>query len=98
MYLKMGRSVKLEGLGTFTPRIKSKAVPEDIEYGSHLISGVNMRFTPDKNIKEKLRDISFECVNGVCPAPKAQDHHTSETESPSPSEGDGEDDGGEGGY
>lgn len=71
-YNARGLSVKLGNLGTFTPRIKSKAIPAGEEYdASALVTAVNMRFTPSVNVKSNLQKTRIVCqkADGTCPAP-----------------------------
>ena len=60
-----GRSVKLDGLGTFYPSIESKgaASPEDFSTQTH-IKGVHMRFRPEGVKGEELtsRKLMEDCV------------------------------------
>lgn len=75
-YMKMGYSVKLHELGTFTPRISSHSIPVGKEFKSDYIKGVKMRFTPSIYIKDELSHARFKCQeNDTCKAP-----HSSHTE------------------
>lgn len=70
-YITLGYSVKLEGLGTFTPRIKSRAVPLGEKYTADRIKRLAVQFTPDRRLRSALEAVGFECqrADDTCPAP-----------------------------
>lgn len=70
-YISLGYSVKLEGLGTFTPRIKSRAVPLGEKYTADRIKRLAVQFTPDRRLRSALEEVGFECqrADDTCPAP-----------------------------
>ncbi|MDN4753159.1 hypothetical protein QYZ87_06715 [Porphyromonadaceae bacterium W3.11] len=84
-YMRLGYSVNLHELGTFTPRISSKSVPAGEKFTSDYIRGVKMRFTPSTFIKAELSRVKFECQADVCKAPTTSTPPKEET---TPEEGD----------
>lgn len=78
-YMRLGYSVNLHELGTFTPRVSSKAVPAGEKFTSDHIRGVNMRFTPSTYLKSELSQVQFVCQNDVCKAPSESPQPPKET-------------------
>ena len=50
LYLKNGRSVKLEGIGTFRYKVSAEMVDKESEAGESLIRDVRVQFTPERTV------------------------------------------------
>jgi predicted histone-like DNA-binding protein len=59
-FLKLGLSVKLGEFGTLRLNLSSEGVDADKEFTADKIKGVKVIFTPGVELKESLKDISFE--------------------------------------
>ena len=59
-YLKLGLSVKLGDLGTMRLTLKSEGVDEGMKFDASKIKGVKVIFTPSTELKNNLKDITFE--------------------------------------
>jgi predicted histone-like DNA-binding protein len=59
-FLKLGLSVKLGNFGTIRLTVASEGANEPEEFKADLIKGVRVIFTPSTELKESLKDISFE--------------------------------------
>lgn len=83
-YSTLGFSVDLGDLGTLTPRLSAKALPLTEKYTPDAIRQVRLRFTPSKEMKIRLKEVSFEkaepAKDAKCPDPSA---HT-EPKTPEP--------------
>lgn len=78
-YIRLGYSVNLHELGTFTPRLSSRSVPAGEKFTADYIKGVNMRFTPSTYIKGELKQLQLECQADVCKAPSEAPQPPKET-------------------
>ncbi|MDN4753840.1 hypothetical protein QYZ87_04745 [Porphyromonadaceae bacterium W3.11] len=87
-YIRLGYSVNLHELGTFTPRLSSRSVPAGEKFTADYIKGVNMRFTPSTYIKDELKQLQLECSENVCSIGKKEE---SEKETRPAEPGSGED-------
>ena len=83
-YATLGFSVDLGDLGTLTPRLSAKALPLTEKYTPDAIRQVRLRFTPSKEMKIRLKEVSFEkadpAKDAKCPDPSA--HTTPKTPEP----------------
>ena len=83
-YSTMGYSVSLGDLGTLTPRLSAKALPLTEKYTPDAIRQLRLRFTPSKEMKIRLKEVSFEkadpAKDAKCPNPSA--HTTPKTTDP----------------
>lgn len=83
-YSTLGFSVDLGDLGTLTPRLSAKALPLEEKYTPDAIRQLRLRFTPSKEMKIRLKEVSFEKADPTkdakCPDPSA---HT-EPKNPEP--------------
>ena len=83
-YSTLGFSVDLGDLGTLTPRLSAKALPLEEKYTPDAIRQLRLRFTPSKEMKIRLKEVSFEKADprkdAKCPDPSA---HT-EPKNPEP--------------
>lgn len=83
-YSTLGFSVDLGDLGTLTPRLSAKALPLTEKYTPDAIRQVRLRFTPSKEMKIRLKEVSFEkadpAKDAKCPNPSA--HTTPKTTDP----------------
>lgn len=74
-YSTLGFSVDLGDLGTLTPRLSAKALPLTEKYTPDAIRQVRLRFTPSKEMKIRLKEVSFEkadpAKDAKCPNPSA---------------------------
>ena len=61
-YLLMGKSVNLGGLGTFRLSFSSKGADTPETFGTSLMKGVKVVFTPSTELREKIRQVKFEKV------------------------------------
>jgi predicted histone-like DNA-binding protein len=59
-FLKLGLSVKLGDFGTLRLNPVSEGVDADKEFTAANIKGVKVIFTPGVELKESLKDVSFE--------------------------------------
>ncbi len=59
-FLKLGLSVKLGEFGTLRLSLASEGVPVGEKFDASKIKGVRVIFTPSTELKDSLRDISFE--------------------------------------
>jgi predicted histone-like DNA-binding protein len=59
-FLKLGLSVKLGNFGTMRLTVASEGANDPEEFKTDLIKGVRVIFTPSTELKESLKDISFE--------------------------------------
>ncbi|KAA6301371.1 MAG: hypothetical protein EZS26_002460 [Candidatus Ordinivivax streblomastigis] len=59
-FLKLGLSVKLGEFGTVRLSLSSKGANTAAEFKSDFIKGVKVIFTPSVDLKEGLKDITFE--------------------------------------
>jgi predicted histone-like DNA-binding protein len=59
-FLKLGLSVKLGDFGTLRLNLVSEGVEEDKDFTAANIKGVKVIFTPGVELKESLKDVSFE--------------------------------------
>jgi predicted histone-like DNA-binding protein len=59
-FLKLGLSVKLGEFGTLRLSTISEGVDEDKEFSASNIKGVKVIFTPGVELKESLKNITFE--------------------------------------
>lgn len=55
----LGKSVHLEGLGTFSLDIRSSSTETLEEFTHRNIEGLKIRFTPSTEMKAKLIDVSY---------------------------------------
>lgn len=55
----MGKSVELEGLGTFSLDIRSSSTESQEDFTYRNIEGLKIRFTPSIEIKAKLAEVSY---------------------------------------
>jgi predicted histone-like DNA-binding protein len=60
LFLKIGMSVQLGDFGTLRLTLVSESVNEDEEFTVAKIKGVRVVFTPSKELKNALKDITFE--------------------------------------
>ena len=83
-YSTLGFSVDLGDLGTLTPRLSAKALPLTEKYTPDAIRQVRLRFTPSKEMKIRLKEVTYEkadpAKDAKCPDPSA---HT-EPKNPEP--------------
>lgn len=83
-YSTLGFSVDLGDLGTLTPRLSAKALPLTEKYTPDAIRQLRLRFTPSKEMKIRLKEVSFEkadpAKDAKCPDPSA--HTTPKTPDP----------------
>ena len=83
-YSTLGFSVDLGDLGTLTPRLSAKALPLEEKYTPDAIRQLRLRFTPSKEMKIRLKEVSFEKADPTkdakCPDPSA--HTTPKTTDP----------------
>lgn len=74
-YSTLGFSVDLGDLGTLTPRLSAKALPLEEKYTPDAIRQLRLRFTPSKEMKIRLKEVSFEKADPTkdakCPDPSA---------------------------
>ena len=72
-YATLGFSVDLGDLGTLTPRLSAKALPLTEKYTPDAIRQVRLRFTPSREMKNRLAEVSYEKTDPKkeqkCPAP-----------------------------
>jgi predicted histone-like DNA-binding protein len=61
-YLKIGMSVKLGDFGTMRLSIRSKGAPLGQKFDRSHISGVKIIFTPSTELKDGLKDITYDEV------------------------------------
>ncbi|MDR2407251.1 MAG: HU family DNA-binding protein [Bacteroidales bacterium] len=59
-FLKLGLSVKLGEFGTLRLNLVSEGVEADKEFTADKIKGAKVIFTPSVELKESLKDITFE--------------------------------------
>ncbi len=59
-FLKLGLSVKLGEFGTLRLSLSSEGVPVGEKFDVSKIKGARVIFTPGTELKDSLRDISFE--------------------------------------
>jgi predicted histone-like DNA-binding protein len=59
-FLKLGLSVKLGDFGTMRLTLSSEGVEEGQPFTASKIKGVKVIFTPGTELKESLKNISFE--------------------------------------
>lgn len=61
-FLKIGRTVEIDGIGTLKPVINSKSADtaEDLEEPAHAIKGVKVRFYPHKPLQEAIVANGYE--------------------------------------
>ena len=50
LFMKNGRSVKLEGIGTFRYKVSAAMVDKEAEAGESLIRDVRVQFTPERTV------------------------------------------------
>ena len=62
VFLKFGLSVKLGEFGTMRLTLSSEGVPAGEKFDASKIKSTKVVFTPGTNLKEALKDISFEEV------------------------------------
>ena len=62
-YLLMGRSVNLDGFGTFRLSFTSTGVNAPEDFNASMISGVKIIFTPSAEIKKQIQDVKFTKSN-----------------------------------
>lgn len=69
--LREGRSVKIGNVGTLTPYIRSKAVPEGEDFTVGHIKGLRIAYRPSKWLLDELSKTSYACRTdkGMCPMP-----------------------------
>jgi predicted histone-like DNA-binding protein len=60
IFLKIGMSIQLGDFGTFRLTLASEGVNEDEEFTVAKIKGVRVVFTPGIELKNALKDITFE--------------------------------------
>jgi predicted histone-like DNA-binding protein len=58
-YLLLGKSVNLEGLGTFRLSFSSRGAETPQAFNASMISGVKVIFTPSTELKDKLKKAKF---------------------------------------
>lgn len=91
-YSTLGFSVDLGDLGTLTPRLSAKALPLEEKYTPDAIRQLRLRFTPSKEMKIRLKEVSFEkadpAKDAKCPDPSA--HTEPKTPEPGKETGGGE--------
>jgi predicted histone-like DNA-binding protein len=61
-FLKLGLSVKLGNFGTMRLTLSSEGVEDGQPFTASKIKGVKVIFTPGTELKESLKDITFEEV------------------------------------
>jgi predicted histone-like DNA-binding protein len=59
-FLKIGMSVKLGDFGTLRLSLNSEGAATEQEFKAELIKGAKIIFTPSTELKESLKDITFE--------------------------------------
>jgi predicted histone-like DNA-binding protein len=60
VFLKIGMSIQLGDFGTLRLSLASEGVNEDEEFTVANIKGVRVIFVPGKELKNALKDITFE--------------------------------------
>jgi predicted histone-like DNA-binding protein len=60
IFLKLGQTIKLEGFGSFRVSVTSDGTATADELTAHHIKGVKIVFLPSRELKNKIKDISFE--------------------------------------
>jgi predicted histone-like DNA-binding protein len=60
VFLKIGMSIQLGDFGTFRLSLASEGVNEDEEFTVAKIKGVRVVFVPGTELKNALKDITFE--------------------------------------
>ncbi len=60
VFLKIGMSVKLGDFGTIRLSLRSEGVDEADRFDVSKIKGVKIIFTPSRELKKSLEDITFE--------------------------------------
>lgn len=62
-YMLLGRSVKLNELGTFRISFSSEGAVEESAFKTSMIKGLKIIFTPDVTMKNRIKDgITYEVV------------------------------------
>ncbi len=56
-YLSEGHSVKVNGLGTFYPKIRTKSEDELEELGATNIQSISIGFTPSVELRNKMKSV-----------------------------------------
>ncbi|MBN2164800.1 MAG: HU family DNA-binding protein [Marinilabiliaceae bacterium] len=59
-YLAMGKSVNLGDFGTFRLSLSSDGASSEKEFNAGMIRGAKVIFTPGKELKKVIENISFE--------------------------------------
>lgn len=60
LFLKLGQTIKLEGLGSFRITVKSEGTDTPEELNAHHVKSVKLIFQPSIELKRSLETISFE--------------------------------------
>ncbi len=55
-----GQTIKVEGLGTFTPSLKTKSSDAPEEVNADAIQRVNINFRPDVKLKRMMDDVELK--------------------------------------
>ncbi len=55
-----GRSVKLDGFGTFRVSFSSEGADAEKDFEAHMIRNPKIVFTPSKELKQSLANLTFE--------------------------------------
>ncbi|MEG1006925.1 MAG: HU family DNA-binding protein [Bacteroides sp.] len=62
-YMLLGRSVKLNELGTFRISFSSEGAVSESNFRASMIKGLKIIYTPDVNMKNRIKDgITYEVV------------------------------------
>lgn len=60
LFLKLGHSVRLDGLGSFRLFVSSEGEPDAADLGARSVKGVRLSFLPDPGVQRRLDDIPFD--------------------------------------
>ena len=69
-FMLLGRSVKLDDLGTFRISFSSEGADSEEAFKTAMIKGVKVIFTPDVNMKSRIKEeLTFEVHRSAPPPP-----------------------------
>lgn len=66
--LQEGHPVKFDGFGTFVPKAKVKAMETAEEVTAQTIESIGVRYTPDVDVKAKMKSVSIHIEETETPA------------------------------
>ena len=96
--MKNGRSVKLEGIGTFRYKVSAAMVDKEADAGESLIRDVRVQFTPERTVtavgKQRITrralipdNLTWEIYDKPAKGKKTTEEGGSGTPTPQPDEG-----------